>query len=54
MPLKMSIEVVKHSDQDYRIIFKEGTVIKRVKFSSIDEAYSFVDSQIEYSHLFNS
>jgi hypothetical protein len=37
MPEKMSIEVVKHSDTDYRLIFKNDKCSIRKTFNSVDD-----------------
>lgn len=37
MPQKMSIEVVKHSDNDFRLIYKSENFILRKTFDSVDD-----------------
>lgn len=52
MPDKMSMEVVKHSDKDYRLIFKSDNNISRKSFDSVNDLMRFVFFRIMSSSVF--
>lgn len=53
MPQKMSIEVVKHSDTDYRLIFKNGNKIIRTRFDSATKLLRYNLVQFQLSPIFS-
>jgi hypothetical protein len=51
MPNRLSIEVLKHSDTDYRLIFKDGKLIIRKRFDSAIAMKAFLFARLDLANV---
>lgn len=54
MPRKMSIEVVKHKDDDFRLIFKSGNLVIRQRFVRSSDLLTYLLSEIKTDSIFDN
>lgn len=51
MPTRLSIEVIKHSDDDVRLIIKHGKTCVRMK-TNVSDAHKQLMDEIDFSGVF--
>lgn len=52
MPHKMSIEVVKHKEDDYRMIFKSGNLVIRQRYVRSSDLLTHLISEVKSDVIF--